>query len=99
MSEARGPNRRPPATPTRVRLRKVRVIWLPLLLVTLNAILVVAATLVALLLIPVVLVALSLAALLRATVVFISRGHLLARRRRPEDAAEVEPAGRALLDE
>src|SRR3954447_10637320 len=99
MTGAPAPKPLPPGVPTRVRLRQVRVIWLPLLLVTLNAILVFLATMLALLLIPVALVVLLAAALLRGIVALLSGGRLLARRRRPEDAAEVEVAGRTLLGE
>lgn len=88
----------PPPDPTQVRLRRLRVLWLPLLLVGLNAVVVFVATVVALLLIPLALVALVVAALLRGAIYFLSGGRLLARKRRPEDAAEVAPAGSPRLD-
>lgn len=94
MPSAGPTSQRPPA---RVRLRRIRVLWLPLLLVAVNAVVVFVATIVALLLIPFAVVALVAAALLRWAVYFLSGGRLLARRRRPEDAAEIEPAGTALL--
>jgi len=89
----------PPDGPGRVRLRQVRVLWLPLLLVGINAVVVFVATIVALLLIPVALVLLVIAAMLRWAIYFLSGGRLLAGKRRPEDAAEVESAGRATLGE
>ena len=76
----------PPRNPSRVRMRQIRVLWLPLLLVALNAIIVFVATVVALLLIPLAVVLLTLAVLLRWAIYFLSGGRLLARKRRPEDA-------------
>jgi hypothetical protein len=99
MSDAPPPRRMPHGAPSRVRLRQLRVIWLPLLLVTLNAILVAVATVATILLLPVALTLLLLAAAGRALIATLSGGRLLARKRRPEDAAEVEPAGRTTLPE
>lgn len=101
MATPERPDRPAPASETTaragVRLRQLRVLWLPLLLVSLNAALVAAATLAVLLLIPIALALLLVAALLRNLLTFVSGGRWFPRRRRPEELDQSPATGRTAL--
>ena len=82
----------PASTPrTSVRLRQLRVIWLPLLLIFLDGLLLVVCVVVALLLAPVALVTLLLVALLRILISTLTGGRLFGERRM-KDAGEPSSA-------
>ena len=85
--------------PVQVRLRRLRVLWLPLLLIVFDALLVLLALALALVVLPLVLAALALVALLRWLLSVITFGRL-PRRRRFLDAQEpLPPAGRGVLSD
>ncbi len=79
-------------------LRRAQVIWLPLLLVFLNAVLVTLSLLLTLVVLPLLLVGVLLLALLRMLLTTISGGRLFARKRKPEEADDA-PAGPSALPE
>jgi len=83
--------------PRRDRLLRLRVVWLPLLLVVLDAILLVIVLLLAVVLVPLIILGLLIVALARSAVYVLSGGRWGMRRREPAEAAERRPAGRPRL--
>lgn len=83
MQDQRMPQPQADGNQRSVRLRQIRVLWLPLLLVAVNALLVIVTTIIVLLALPLILTGLLVIALLRATIVFLSGGRWLARKRAP----------------
>ncbi|MGH2586052.1 MAG: hypothetical protein ACRDJE_14155, partial [Dehalococcoidia bacterium] len=77
--------------PKRERLLRLRVVWLPLLLVVLDAILLIVALLLAVVLIPLIVLGLLIAVLVRSLVYVLSGGRWGMRRRGPVDVAERRP--------
>jgi len=80
-----------------MQLRRVRVVWLPLLLIVLDVLLLVGIAVLALVLVPVAVVVLIVFAILRWLVSVVSGGRWGRRRPRPEDVADVRLAGRPKL--
>lgn len=91
----------PPLRPSTrsVLLRQAQVVWLPLLLIVLNALLLLLSLALALLLLPFVAAGLALFALLRWLISTLSRGRLLGRRRRQGEEPEQTPANPTTLSD
>src|SRR5690242_17327939 len=88
-----------PATPpaTRLRMRRMRVVWLPVLLVFLNALLLVLGVLLLLVFAPVALVFLVLVGMVRGLVYVVTGGRYGGGRHGLEEVPEQRPAARPRL--
>jgi hypothetical protein len=80
-------------TPRGNRLLRLRVVWLPLVLIVLDGILLIVALLLAVVLVPLIVLGLLVALLIRGAINVLSGGRWWTRRRTSEEVAELEPSG------